>query len=93
MFARARCASKGGGRPAAEVLGFIVMLLHLRKMSIDVIEVFATAFLRMVSDQNGLTQRDSHKRRTDGRSAIKYAWQTCHELFPEAFGFNIFFII
>ena len=42
----------GGGRPPAEVLGFIVMFLRLRKMPIDAIEVFAMAFLRMVPDQN-----------------------------------------
>ena len=48
-------------RPPAKVLGFIVMFLRLRKMPIDAIEVFAMAFLRMVPDQNWLTERDHFK--------------------------------
>jgi hypothetical protein len=34
------------GRPSAEVRGFIVMFLRLRKMPIDAIEIFAMALLR-----------------------------------------------
>ena len=45
----------------AEVLGFIVMFLRLRKMPIDAIEVFAITFLRMVPNRNWLTQRDHFK--------------------------------
>jgi hypothetical protein len=52
------CLSFGGGRAAAEVLGFIVMLLRLGEMLIDAGEVFAMALLRMVPDQNWLTERD-----------------------------------
>ena len=47
-----------GGRAAAEVLGFTVMFLRLGEMLIDAGEVFAMPFLRMVSDQNWLTERD-----------------------------------
>ena len=43
---------------AAEVLGFIVMFLRLGEMLIDAGEVFAMAFLRMMPDQNWLTERD-----------------------------------
>jgi hypothetical protein len=37
------------------------MFLRLRKMPVDAIEVFAMAFLRMMSDQDWLTQRDHFK--------------------------------
>jgi hypothetical protein len=51
----------GGGRSPAKVFGFIVVFLRLREMLIDALKVFAMAFLRMVSDQNWLTERDHFK--------------------------------
>ena len=45
----------------AKVIGFIVVFLRLGEMLIDAGEVFAMAFLRMVPDQNGLTERDHFK--------------------------------
>jgi hypothetical protein len=51
----------GGGRSLAKVFGFIVMFLRLGEMRIDALKVSPMAFLRMVSDQNGLTKRDHFK--------------------------------
>jgi hypothetical protein len=51
----------GGVRSPAKVLGFIVVFLRLGEMLIDAGEVFSMAFLRMVPDQNGLTERDHLK--------------------------------
>ena len=48
----------GGGRSPAEVLGFVVVFLRLGEMLIYSGQVFAMSFLRMVPDQNGLTERD-----------------------------------
>jgi hypothetical protein len=39
----------GGGRPSAEVLGFIVKFLRLRKVPIDAIEIFAMALAARAS--------------------------------------------
>jgi hypothetical protein len=51
----------GGGRSPAKVFGFIVMFLRLGEMLLDAVEIFAMAFLRMVPNQNWLTQRDHFK--------------------------------
>jgi hypothetical protein len=50
-----------GGRSPAKVFGFIVMFLRLGEMLIDAGEVFAMPFLRMVPNQNWLTERDHFK--------------------------------
>ena len=46
----------GGGRSPAKVFGLIVMFLRLGEMLIDAVN--AMPFLRMVPDQNWLTERD-----------------------------------
>jgi hypothetical protein len=48
----------GGGRSPAKVFGFIVMFLRLGEMLIDALKVSPMAFLRMMPDQNWLTERD-----------------------------------
>ena len=51
----------GGGRSPAKVFGFIVMFLRLGEMLIDALKVSPMAFLRMMPDQNWLTERDQFK--------------------------------
>jgi hypothetical protein len=51
----------GRRRSPAKVSGFIVMFLRLGEMLIDAGEVFAMPFLRMVPNQNWLTERDHFK--------------------------------
>jgi hypothetical protein len=51
----------GGGRSPAEVFGFIVMFLRLSEMLIDALKVSPMAFLRMVPNQNWLTERNHFK--------------------------------
>jgi hypothetical protein len=51
----------GGGRSPAKVFGFIVMFLRLGEMLIDALKVSPMAFLRMVLNQNWLTERNHFK--------------------------------